>query len=272
MAFGSYLSILLILIHHPSAQPPIQSATLTVTQTVNNYAQVDTNNVGYADAVHGWNVNVQTITGWHWHISFHNDSWKFQSNEISTLTLKIYSTSQFSADDREMFVVFSQNDTDYVTSLTQLDNNTPNSIYPQCGAEFADGDIDWKLNRNNGNPRKQRLMNNGWGNQEVYLEPQNNASLCCENSSPMIFKFINNPIEKWSQFIYTNSMDQGWRPKCKYIQIWSSDEYMDIFIMGNDIGEDLNIIKFELFMQDEQQLLPTVSPGTYICTGANCIQ
>ena len=202
---------------------------------------------------------VQDNQGWYWWLNFQSDKWKFKSDRPSTLTLTVYSHSEFLIDDRDVIIVFSQNHAKYLTTLIQLDNN-PNKIYPNCGSSFATGNIEQILLDNNGQDREQKTMNNS---NNFILQPQNNASSCCQNSSPMIMKIVNNPIVRWSHYIYQNSQNSGWTQTCKFEEAWSSDYYLDIFIMGAGINQILNILKFELSMQYDATLEPTMAPSKF---------
>ena len=250
-----HLVIILLFTLCCKSQIIIESATLQVSVTNDNSAQVNTNNIGYVDSTYGWTVNVQNNQGWHWYINFHHNKWKFKSDRLSTLTIKIYSASQFLSNDRDIIIVFSQNNAKYLTTIIQLDNN-PNKIYPNCGASFATGNIEQTLNINNGQDREQKTMNN---NRNFNLQPQNNISSCCQNSSPMIMKIVNNPVAGWSQYIYENSPNSGWRQTCRFTEPWSSNDYLDIFVMGQEIGEDLNILRFELSMHHTKRAYPSTT-------------
>ena len=233
-----------------------ESATLTVSTTNDNFAEVVVNSIGHIDPQYGWTVNVQNNQGWHWNINFQNETWKFKSDQTSTLTLKVYSGSQFLSGDRDVIIVFSQNDAKYFTTLLQLDNN-PNQVWPACGNSFATGNIEEILNTDDGRNRQQKTMD---GSRNVDIEPINNSSKCCQHSSPMILKIINNPIEVTSQYIYTNSLNTGWQSSCEYTEAWLGSDYLDIFIMGQDIGEDLNIWMFELSVEYDT-LQQTIAPS-----------
>ena len=73
----------------------MQQATLSVSQTSNNDARVNTQNIGSASTSDGWTMTVYTDIGYNWLIDFTDDNWKFRSDRPSTLTLKVYSNSQF---------------------------------------------------------------------------------------------------------------------------------------------------------------------------------
>ena len=257
MSLSLRLWSICLIIYTCQSQIVTESATLQVSKTADNSAQVNANNIGHASSQYGWTVNTQNNEGWSWNLNFHNNKWKFQSDRPSTFTLKIYSDSQFLSDDRGMIVLFSQSDTRYLTTLIQLDND-PNKIYPNCGSSFASGNIEQTLNMNTGEDRESKTMNNG---NNFNLQPQNNASSCCQNSSPMIMKIVNNPIEGTSEYIYTNSLNSGWSQTCGFTEAWSSSSYLDIYIMGEAIGQDLNILRFELTMEYDATLQPTMVPG-----------
>ena len=262
------LSLILCIAVIINAQSVIEEATLTVSQGSDNSAQVSTRNIGYSDSINGWTLTVNTHQGYNWKINFQNNIWKFQSDRPSTLTLKVYSNSAFNngaGDDRDMLVSFGQDDSKYITSMIHLDGGYQNSIYPSCDkqsvptASFANGDIEALLDANdNGQDRAQKSM--GYDPYIILLTPSFNSSSCCTNQSPMIFKLINNPIDGYSKFIYTNPSGSGWKQECGFRDVWDSDKFMEIFISGHDMGETLNIYQLDLSMEYDLTLDPTQAP------------
>ena len=257
---ASVCTFISLIIHLCHSQLVTQSATLLATRTNQNYAQVNTKNIG--DTSNGWTLTVDTHLSWNWWINFHNDLWKFQSDRPSTLTMKIYTNSAFYSDDRDILINFSQNDDNYITSLIQMDGQWPNLIYPSCDqaavptASFAKGNVELLLDTNT-NPDNDRLYKTTDGNNYTYAIPAANSSACCSNQSPMIFKIINYPVERYSKFIYTNPSNSGWKQQCGFGEAWSSDTFMEIYISGDDMGEVLNIYQIELTMEYDQTLAPT---------------
>ena len=268
------VALLLLLLHLSNAQLVIENAALDATHTYNNHVQVSPKNVHNQGSE--WLLTVSGSVGYHWWISFNNDKWKFQSDQPSTLTLKVYTNSTFgngdNSFDRDILVSFSQNDNKYIFNFIQLDGK-PNIFYPQCDTSsspsrsFAIGNIEALLdNYSSGADRLDKSIQ--FSNNYHQPKPHNNNSACCSNQSPMIFKIINNPIEGYSHHIYTNPTESGWKQQCGFGEAWSSNDYMKIFISGHDIGETLSVTKFELSMEYGEPLttsLPTPQPtGIYL--------
>ena len=251
-----------IVIHLCYGQLVVEYALLNVSQTLDNYARVfERNDVITVDS-NGWTVNVSDNLGFHWLIQFEHDKWKFKSDRPSTLTMKVYSNSEFGKTDQDMLVSFSQNDTKYITSSIRMNSFERNIFYPYCDRQsttesFATGDVEQLLDTDNGKDRLYKITD-GWN--YGYASPENNGSTCCSNQSPMIFKIVNNPVSGYSKYIYTNSINSEWQQQCGFSQVWSSDDYIELFIAGNDLGQTLNIYKFELFMEYDQTLQPTEPP------------
>ena len=233
------------------AQILTHSATLQAAQTNDNYAQVTTQNVNQVSAQNGWTLTVSDNIGFHWWISFNDNRWKFRTDTISILTFTIFTNSQFNGDDRDMLVIFSQGDSKYVTNFIPFDANGVNGIYPSCdtssvpSAAFASGNIETLLNAwNNG---QDRLYKSTAGNQYTDALPAINV-----NSSPLIFKIVNDPITGWSKYNFMTSTNSSWKQECGFAEMWSTNDFMEIFITGDDVDETLNIEKFEIFMEYNQ--------------------
>ena len=47
-------------------------------------------------------------------------------------------------------------------------------------------------------------------------------------------------------------MNSGWQQECGFHDVWSSDDYIKIFIASNNIGQTTNIYKVELSMEYDQ--------------------
>ena len=54
-----------------------KSAILNVSDTNDNFAQVNTSDIGNSVARFGWTVNVPDNQGWHWWLNFHNNKWRY---------------------------------------------------------------------------------------------------------------------------------------------------------------------------------------------------
>ena len=267
MASKFILLLLIIDVYH--AQSVIESATLQVSQTSNNYAQIISRNIDSVDYTNGWTVNVDSHqVGYHWWIHFTNEIWKFKKDVPSVLTLKIYSYSQFGGADRDVIVSFSQNDSKYISNFIQLDGIQPNRIHPSCDKQliptesFATGNIPKLLDVDDGTERWWRIS--GWNYTNAL--PENNRSICCSNQSPMIFKIENNPILGYSKYIYTNAINSGWQQQCGFSEVWSSNDYIEIFVFADDPGETLNIYRFGLSIEYNQTLQPTTDDPTKLPT------
>ena len=87
----------------------------------------------------------------------------------------------------------------------------------------------------------------GGGNNWVKVIPWSNISQCCQNSSPLTMKIVNDPIKGFSKYIYKNNAVLT--QECGFNELWTSKDFMDIFIYGHQINEDVNIYRIELSME-----------------------
>ena len=263
------LTMTIMLINLYNAETITESATLLPTQIQDNDARVDLHNISETNA-NGWIVNVNDNYGWNWKITFDDDKWKFRNDTISTLTVTMYTNKSYCAfaNNCDALIYFSQNDSKYFAILMQFDNN-PNAMYPGCDQQeiptqsLKSGNVDNLLmsSVNDGSKtRTGRTMPVDDGNALKNIKPKNNATY--PNESPLIIKIINNPIEGWNKYIYTNPTVSPWEQGCGFGEAWSSVSQMKILISGDNIGETLNFYQFDVEFKYNMTLSPS---GTSIC-------
>eukprot|EP01084_Bolivina_argentea_P009843 18366_1 len=247
-------------VHSQTSSYYYQSASLTTTNTYETGANITIlKDINIAN--NAWNTNVTDEIGYHMLINL-NNSWGFNPNVLSTLTLTVNGTTSMANDPRkDLIISFSVSNNQYFAIYLSIDGGN-NKIYPRDNP-LAIGDIKSIVDATflyTYNTR-QRKASNGTNFKGHGMQP--NVKTLGYNAWPLIIKIQNNPNTNTVNVTLTNPSLSitPFKQTTQFLTSFTPNSGMQIYIAGDQPSDaSIAITQFTLEYTYNFTMNPTNNP------------